>query len=151
MVFIPIVFSIATFFLIVFSINTLDLKYELQASNAQQGMTVINSSTFPSLPPNQIGNATTDRNITEESYPAGTLQIPYTGLIRNQITPEIAKLLGLNNSMFGMLVAEVRPGSPAEEAGFKAGNITRSVSGNIIRIGGDILLEVDGNTRLYEE
>jgi PDZ domain len=80
-----------------------------------------------------------------DGYPAGYLQIPYTGLIQNQISPDFAKLMGLNSSTFGMIVAEVLPDSPAEEAGFKAGNITRSVSGNLLRIGGDIILEIDGN------
>ncbi|MGH9985107.1 MAG: PDZ domain-containing protein [Nitrososphaeraceae archaeon] len=96
--------------------------------------------------PLDMSNTTQAGAIHENrGYPAGYLQIPYTGLIRNQISPEIAKLMGLNSSTLGMIVAEVLPGSPAEKAGFKAGIITRSVSGNLLRIGGDIILEIDGN------
>ncbi|MGH9989799.1 MAG: PDZ domain-containing protein, partial [Nitrososphaera sp.] len=98
------------------------------------------------LPSDQSNNTTGIAYDNRISPPAGLLQIPYTGLVRNQITPEIASMLGLNGSTFGMIVSEVMPDSPAEEAGFHAGNITRSVSGNIIRLGGDMILAIDGNT-----
>jgi hypothetical protein len=114
------------------------------ASGIQQNMTGMNATSY--LLPSDQNKKTTGIEIDKRSYPAGILQIPYTGLVRNQITPEIASMLGLNSSTFGMIVSEVMPDSPAEEAGLYAGNITRSVGGNIIRLGGDIILAVDGNS-----
>ncbi|MGC1134906.1 MAG: PDZ domain-containing protein [Nitrososphaeraceae archaeon] len=78
-------------------------------------------------------------------YP-GTLQIPYTGLASHHVTPDIAKLFGLNETTYAILVTGVELGSPAEKAGIREGNMTTSVSGEIIKVGGDMILKVDGNT-----
>jgi hypothetical protein len=118
--------------------------YELYASDQLN----ITNTTSPSHVSSSALQNISDTNYSKNSYPpGGVLQIPYTGLIRNQITPEIAEGLGFNRSTYGMIVSEIVPDSPAEEAGFKAGNITRSISGEIIKLGGDVILKVDGNNK----
>jgi hypothetical protein len=103
-----------------------------------------------------ILNNTAPSNVSSSTYPfaftssagphAGTLQIPYTGLTRYQITPTVAKLFGLNETSYAMIVTEVEPGSPAAKAGIRGGNMTTNVFGELIRVGGDVILAVDGNT-----
>jgi S1-C subfamily serine protease len=44
----------------------------------------------------------------------------------------------------GVLVQEVTPGSPADKAGLRAGNIAAQLDGEPIVLGGDIITEVDG-------
>ncbi len=43
-----------------------------------------------------------------------------------------------------MLIIEVTPGSPAEQAGLKAGSESYSLNGETILIGGDIITAIDG-------
>jgi PDZ domain len=114
------------------------------ASSYQGNVTSFNS-TSDILP--LFNNKTAEINSSQANYgPAGVLQEPYTGLVLDQITPESGNALGLNGSTFGMIVSDIRPNSPAEIAGLYSGNITRSVGGNILRLGGDIILAVDGNS-----
>lgn len=92
------------------------------------------------------GNATTAAEFGRPAGPPpGVLQIPYTGLSRYHIEPNDARLFGLNDSTFAMMVTEVEPGSPAAIAGIRGGNTTTNVAGDIIKIGGDIILRIDGN------
>jgi S1-C subfamily serine protease len=44
----------------------------------------------------------------------------------------------------GVLVQTVTPGSPADKAGIKGGDIVARVDGNEVRLGGDIITAVDG-------
>jgi S1-C subfamily serine protease len=44
----------------------------------------------------------------------------------------------------GVLVQSVTPGSPADEAGIRAGDISATLDGQDIQLGGDIITKVDG-------
>jgi S1-C subfamily serine protease len=44
----------------------------------------------------------------------------------------------------GVLVQSVTPGSPADKAGIRAGDISATLDGQDIQLGGDIITEVDG-------
>ena len=44
----------------------------------------------------------------------------------------------------GALVQSVTPGSPADKAGIRAGDISATLDGQDIQLGGDIITEVDG-------
>jgi hypothetical protein len=102
---------------------------------------------------NPTVNSTSNATQTDSSYGtgAGLLQIKYTGLIRSDISPDVAQLLGLNDSYPGVIVTEVIPGSPADEAGVRGANMTRAMDGEIVRLGGDIIVAVDGNASVVED
>lgn len=98
-------------------------------------------------------NSTLNATQTDSPYGtgAGLLQEKYTGLIRSDISPAVAELLGLDDTYPGVMVTEVIPGSPAEKAGIKGANMTRAVDGEIVRLGGDIVVAVDGNSSVVED
>jgi hypothetical protein len=126
------------------------------------GFERMNNGSFPYFsPPLRTSNMSSESNLantihgngssvvntlSSSSARPGALQIPFTGLMGYQITPDIAKLFGLNDTTYAVLVTEIEAGSPAEKAGIRGGNIITTVDGEQIKVGGDIILEVDGNT-----
>jgi serine protease Do len=75
---------------------------------------------------------------------AGSYQHPWLGLIGVDITPDIAKALGLSlDEAKGFLVIGVNEGSPADKAGIRGGDRITNVNGREIRLGGDIVLKID--------
>jgi S1-C subfamily serine protease len=66
-----------------------------------------------------------------------TIKRAYLGVRMGDVTPELAKQLGLPVDS-GALVAQVTPGSPAAKAGLKAGSATGR--------GADVIVAVDGKT-----
>jgi len=70
----------------------------------------------------------------------GKVRPPYLGISGVAIDRDIAKQLGLPLTTQGVYVVQVRPGSPAEEAGLVAGS---DWAGGLTS-GGDIITAVDG-------
>jgi len=70
---------------------------------------------------------------------------PWLGLAGVDVTPAIAKVMGLSNAR-GFLVTYVTQESPAKKAGLKAGNRSVIVDGEKINVGGDVIVGVDGVT-----
>lgn len=62
----------------------------------------------------------------------GTVARGWLGVAIQDITPEIAKSLGLGDRSRGALVADVVAGSPAEQAGLRHGDLVVSVDGKEI-------------------
>jgi serine protease Do len=74
----------------------------------------------------------------------GFYQHPWLGLIGIDITPDIAKALGLGlEQAKGFLVTGVNEGSPADKAGIRGGDKVANINGREIRLGGDIVLKID--------
>jgi serine protease Do len=74
----------------------------------------------------------------------GSYSHPWLGLIGVDITPDIAKALGLSlDEAKGFLVIGVNEGSPADKAGLRGGDRVTNVNGREIRLGGDIVLKID--------
>lgn len=74
----------------------------------------------------------------------GKYQHPWMGVAGVDVNTEIAKLMNLPEAR-GFLITAVEEGSPADKAGLRAGTTVVSLSdGRRVRIGGDVILEVDG-------
>ncbi|MFQ6074854.1 MAG: S1C family serine protease [Candidatus Bathyarchaeia archaeon] len=73
----------------------------------------------------------------------GEYEHPWLGVAGVDVDPDIAEAMHLNYTM-GFLIAEVIKGSPAEEAGLRGGNRTVTVDGERIRMGGDVIIGIDG-------
>jgi PDZ domain/PsbP-like protein len=95
------------------------------------------------------GNSSAANPSTSVGPQTGSLQIPYTGISRHHIAPEDAKLFGLNDTTYAMIITEVEPGSPAAIAGIRGGNMTTNVAGEIVKLGGDMILKIDGNDTYF--
>jgi serine protease Do len=62
------------------------------------------------------------RSFLEEVQRYGKVRRPWIGLYVQEVTPTLADYLGLS-STDGVLVAQVEPGSPADEAGLERGDV----------------------------
>jgi putative serine protease PepD len=93
--------------------------------------------------------ADTVRRITNDLITYGYVRRPYLGIPQNgfiplQDIPGLADALRLETDDEGLLVVEVRPGSPADRAGIR-GSTGYQVIGNYrIPAGGDVILALDG-------
>jgi S1-C subfamily serine protease len=76
---------------------------------------------------------------------SGVYQHPWLGISGTDITPEIARVLGLDEAK-GFLVTDIASGSPADKAGIRGGYKIDDIDGREIRLGGDIVVGVDNNT-----
>ncbi len=68
---------------------------------------------------------------------------PWVGISGRDIDPALAKALNLVDAR-GFLIVDVVEGSPAEKAGLKGSDETKEVDGVEYRLGGDVILAVDG-------
>jgi 2-alkenal reductase len=81
----------------------------------------------------------TAREVSDQIINNGAVRRPYIGISYQNITPQIAAYYGLARD-HGILVSEVRPGSPADRAGIKPGSIITRFDGQ----------ELDQDTSLLE-
>ncbi|MEW5841323.1 trypsin-like peptidase domain-containing protein [Nitrososphaera sp.] len=75
----------------------------------------------------------------------GTFRHPWVGISGTDMTPALAKALGIEEEPRGVLVVEVVQGSPADKAGIRGGDRQARVDGRPVNLGGDIIVEIDGN------
>jgi S1-C subfamily serine protease len=68
----------------------------------------------------------------------------YLGIDGVSLTPQIAQAMNLPSYLTGVLVETVEPGGPADQAGLLASTDTVTLNGQQLKIGGDIILGVDG-------
>ena len=68
------------------------------------------------------------RVVAQSALTDGRLRLAWVGAGFQQVTPEIAEGLGIGRPR-GALVTDVEPGSPAEKAGLKSGDLVVSVDG----------------------
>jgi len=73
----------------------------------------------------------------------GHIRRPALGIRTLPITPELAQQMGLPAD-YGLLIVEVVPGGPADRAGLHAGNQRAYLGNTPIRIGGDLIMAIDG-------
>lgn len=73
----------------------------------------------------------------------GEVAYAYLGVSSQSLYPQLAEKLGLDTE-FGGLVADVAPGSPADEAGLQGGDASVRFQFGSFSTGGDVILAVDG-------
>ncbi len=82
------------------------------------------------------------KRVIPELISKGYVSHPWLGIIGEDITPDLARILGLKSP--GILVANVIPGSPADMAGL-IGGLERVQIGNfLLTIGGDLIVAFQG-------
>jgi 2-alkenal reductase len=68
----------------------------------------------------------------------------WLGISGTTLTPDLAEAMELKSTQRGALVAEVTSGGPAEVAGLKASAQTTTIAGREVKVGGDVIVAVDG-------
>jgi S1-C subfamily serine protease len=76
---------------------------------------------------------------------SGSFKHPWLGVAGRDMTPGIADRLGLEEPR-GFLVMDVVAGSPAEKAGIKAGGQDVTIDGVPVKLGGDVIVDIDNKT-----
>lgn len=87
----------------------------------------------------------TIKRITTQLITSGKVVRGYLGVAAQQISPQMAQALGLpmdNPAKDGALIAAISPGSPAEHAGLKAGDVIISVNGQTVTNPGDLAADI---------
>ena len=75
----------------------------------------------------------------------GRVRYPYVGIATEDLVPSLARHLDLPVRR-GALVAEVRPGSPADRAGLRGGTEEGSFNGAEYPRGGDVVVAIGGRS-----
>jgi S1-C subfamily serine protease len=85
----------------------------------------------------------TARDVVQQIKRNGEVEHAYIGITGGSITPAIADALKLPADK-GVLVNEVTKDGPADKAGIEPGKTEATIEGAKVRLGGDIITEVDG-------
>jgi S1-C subfamily serine protease len=84
------------------------------------------------------------KRVIPELISNGTYKYSWLGISGTSLTPDIVKLLDLEAKTSGALVVEVMPDGPADLGGLKPSDTVVTVEGLDYRLGGDIIVGVDG-------
>ncbi len=85
----------------------------------------------------------TARDVVNEIEQNGKVEHAYLGINGGTITPDLAKAVNLPVDE-GVLLAEVVEGGPADKAGLRGGTTEATIEGARLKLGGDIVTEIDG-------
>ena len=75
----------------------------------------------------------------------GSYTHPDIGITGIDVTPEIAKAMGLQE-VRGFLITDVTANGPAAKADVQGGNLFTDINGRQIELGGDIIIGIDNKT-----
>jgi 2-alkenal reductase len=91
------------------------------------------------------------RRVVPELIAEGRYRHTWVGVYGRTISPEMVEAMDLPVET-GVLVADVEPGSPADDAGLRGGDRDLSVSGLLMRAGGDIVVAInDVEVRRFDD
>lgn len=76
----------------------------------------------------------------------GRYDHPYLGVSGVSLTPDLAKAMKLDENQRGALIQDVTPGGPADKAGMRGSDRQAQIDGQDVRVGGDVILSVNGTT-----
>ena len=116
----------------------LNLKGEVIGINsAIYSNTGVNAGIGFAVPSNTV------KKVVQSIISSGKYLHPYLGVVGMDITPQLAKIFGLNEST-GFFITDITPGSPAAKSGkLQKGTITYNQRGEIIDADGDIIVAID--------
>jgi serine protease Do len=83
------------------------------------------------------------RNIMDQILKKGKVTRGFMGIVPQELTPEMAKAFGMPNA-HGVAIAQVEPGSPAEHAGLKTGDVITAVNANPVADVNTFRLQIAG-------
>jgi serine protease Do len=82
----------------------------------------------------------------------GYYEHTWNGISAATLNSEMAKAMGLAGNQRGVLVVDVIPNSPAESAGLLGSDHLKTIDGQEMRLGGDVIIEIDSQpTRDFED
>ena len=84
------------------------------------------------------------RNVMESLVTKGTVVRGFLGIGLQDINPDLAEAFKLKDDQRGALVGEIVPGSPAEKAGFKSGDVILDFNNKTVTDSGHLRLQVAG-------
>lgn len=87
----------------------------------------------------------TAERLIPELIAKGRVSHPWLGVTGLSLTPALSRALTLP-AEHGVLVVRVDPGGPAGRAGVRGGERRVRIGNTILPVGGDIIVEVDGNS-----
>lgn len=73
------------------------------------------------------------KKVSKDLMQSGHIVRPWIGITMAEITPELAKSLGIAEEMTGVIVAQVVPNSPSFKAGFQQGDIIQRINGAFVK------------------
>jgi S1-C subfamily serine protease len=86
--------------------------------------------------------------IVQQVVPAlvanGRYEHTWIGIKGTTLTADLNTAMKLSSDQRGVLVMEVTSGSPAEQAGLKAGTSQATIQGQQVNVGGDVIVAIDG-------
>jgi S1-C subfamily serine protease len=85
----------------------------------------------------------TVKPIVQDLLTLGRARQTFLGIIGQEITPALADVLNLPATE-GLLIAQVTPGGPADQAGLRAGSRVILIGNQEFVIGGDLIVAIDG-------
>jgi S1-C subfamily serine protease len=85
----------------------------------------------------------TVRSVTSQILRVGRAEHAFLGVEASRLTEDIARLFNLTPKQ-GLLIDSIAPGSAADRAGLRAGGRVVIVGGESWRLGGDVIVAVDG-------
>ena len=86
------------------------------------------------------------QKVVPELIEKGAFEHPYIGLSGGTLNTEMAKAMDLPDTTRGVLVGAVSEGSPAEKAGLQGSDKEAEIDGQQVKIGGDVITAIAGQT-----
>lgn len=83
-------------------------------------------------------------DVADELLADGQVEHPFLGIVPRALTPQLAVQYGIGPEA-GVIVIEVVPDSPAEDAGIRAGDVITGIDGEQVDEPGDLLAELRAN------
>lgn len=83
------------------------------------------------------------QRVVPELISTGYFDHPFIGISGTTLTADLAEAMNLDRNQRGVLVINIVPDSPAEDAGLAGSDLTKTIDGRDMRIGGDIIVQID--------